>query len=82
MDVDGEEHKVAEEDNKEIEDDNDKIAKSDCDGKNEEENNKDEGADNNTVANSLGVSNMSTSATSLVCDSGSSMVRVHTFASA
>jgi hypothetical protein len=82
MDVDGEEHKAAEEDDEEIEDNNDKIAKSDCDGENKEENNEDEGADISTVANSLGVSNMSTSTTSLVCDSGSSMVHVHTFASA
>jgi hypothetical protein len=75
-------NKAAEEDDKEIKDDNDEIAKSDHDGENKEENNKDEGVDISTVANSLGVSNMSTSAMSLVCDSGSSMVHVHTFASA
>jgi hypothetical protein len=87
MDVDGEGHKVVAEDNKEIEDNNDKKAKSDCNGKNKEDkdrgkNNKDEGTDISTVVNSLGVGNMSTSAMSLVCDSGSSTVHVHTFAQA
>jgi hypothetical protein len=82
MDVDGEEHKAVEEDDEEIEDNNNEIVKSNRDGENEEENNKDEGTDISTIANSLGVSNMSTSAMSLVCDSGSSIVCVHTFASA
>jgi hypothetical protein len=83
MDMD-KEHKVAAEDDEEIKDDNNKKATSDLDGDGKTEDDEDEGTgfSLSVVANSLGVGNVSTSTTSLVCDSSGSTVRVYTFASA